>query len=232
VDVPPAADDALAQPSRARLFALLAELKRPAGTSELATSLRLHPNGVRLHLERLERAGLVVRERERRSRGRPRDVWSISDRAQPGGGSPTAYRDLGRWLVRTLVVGGLGTRDVEQTGRQIGRELATRDTGVPAERQLHAVLVAMGFMPRRRLDAAGTITYCLENCPYRSAVRERQAIVCGLHRGITRGLLDQLAPDTKLAAFVAKDPETAGCEITLRGPVSQEVAEPLRAEHP
>jgi predicted transcriptional regulator len=33
---------------------------------------------VRLHLERLVEAGLVVRERERQARGRPRDTWSIS----------------------------------------------------------------------------------------------------------------------------------------------------------
>jgi hypothetical protein len=32
-------DDALSQPTRARLFALLSELRRPAGTAELAERL-------------------------------------------------------------------------------------------------------------------------------------------------------------------------------------------------
>jgi hypothetical protein len=40
--------------------------------------------------------------------------------------------------------------------------------------------------------------------------------VCTLHRGITRGLLDAIAPETKLAGFVARDPDTAGCLIELR----------------
>ena len=44
-----APEDVLAQPTRARLFALLGELKRPAGTVELADRLGLHPNGVRIH---------------------------------------------------------------------------------------------------------------------------------------------------------------------------------------
>jgi hypothetical protein len=39
--------------------------------------------------------------------------------------------------------------------------------------------------------------------------------VCTLHRGITRGLLDELAPDAKLIDFVAKDPDTAGCLIEV-----------------
>ena len=36
---------------------------------------------------------------------------------------------------------------------------------------------------------------------------------------MTRGLLDSVDPKTKLSAFVPKDPDIAGCEITLRGPL-------------
>jgi predicted ArsR family transcriptional regulator len=224
VDVPRAAGDPLAQPARARLFALLAELRRPAGTEELATRVDLHPNGVRVHLERLVDAGLVLRERERRSRGRPRDTWSISPGARPGGDPPTAYADLGRWLVRAISDGATRVRDVEATGRQIGRDLAPLATGTAPEERMYGVVAAMGFHPRRRVDSAGTLTYCLDNCPYRTVVRERQQIVCGLHRGLTRGLLDEIDPTTKLAAFVPKDPDHAGCEISLRGPLATEAA--------
>ena len=224
MDVPRAPGDPLAQPARARLFALLAELRRPAGTDELATRLDLHPNGVRVHLERLVDAGLVVRERERRPRGRPRDTWSISPGALPGGDPPTAYADLGRWLVRAISAGATRVRDVEATGRQIGRDLAPLATGTTPEERMYGVLAAMGFHPRRRVDSAGTLTYCLGNCPYRDAVRERQSVVCGLHRGITRGLLDRVDPKTKLSAFVPKDPDIAGCEITLRGPLVKQAA--------
>jgi predicted ArsR family transcriptional regulator len=222
VDLPPARDDALAQPTRAWLFALLVELRRPVGTDELASRLDLHRNGVRMHLERLAEAGLVVRERERQARGRPRDAWSVSPEAQPGGDPPTAYADLGRWLVRAIASGGMRVRAVESTGRQIGRELAPHETMQSPEQRMHATLVAMGFQPRRRVDAPDKLTYCLGNCPYRAAVRERQPVVCGLHRGLTRGLLDGLDPKTRLSAFVPKDPDAAGCEITLRGPLAKE----------
>src|SRR5690349_9325785 len=61
MDVPSPAQDALAQPTRARLFALLGSLHRPAPTEELAERVGLHPNGVRVHLERLAEDGLVTR---------------------------------------------------------------------------------------------------------------------------------------------------------------------------
>jgi predicted ArsR family transcriptional regulator len=102
--------------------------------------------------------------------------------------------------------------------------LAPLASGSAPEERMYGVLAAMGYQPRRRLDSAGTLTYCLGNCPYRTVVRERQPIVCGLHRGLTRGLLDAIDPETKLAAFVPKDPDQAGCEISLRGPLATETA--------
>ena len=85
----------------------------------------------------------------------------------------------------------------------------------------------MGFQPQREPVADDRLTYRLRNCPYREAVRERQPLVCGLHRGITRGLLDALDPKTKLVGFVPKDPETAGCLIELRGPMAAEAAQAI-----
>ena len=93
---------------------------------------------------------------------------------------------------------------------------------------MHAELVALGFQPRREIDSAGTLTYRLCNCPYREAVHENQAVVCTLHRGITRGLLDAIAPETELAGFVPRDPDTAGCLIELRGGLAGEPADGVR----
>jgi predicted ArsR family transcriptional regulator len=224
MDVPITRDDALAQPSRARLFAALSELRRPGGTEELADLLGLHPNGVRLHLERLLEAGLVTRERTRQPRGRPRDMWTIAPDASPGGDPPSAYADLGRWLTRLVSSRKVGLRTVEATGRKIGRDLAPSRDVAGAEKTMHAALVSLGFQPRREAGPEGQLTYRLGNCPYRDAVRESQPVVCTLHRGITRGLLDEIAPDTKLVGFVPRDPDTAGCLIELRGGLADEVA--------
>lgn len=221
MDLPTKPGDALAQPTRARLFALLGELRRPASTDELAGRLGLHPNGVRVHLDRLLGGGLVARTREQQARGRPRDQWSISPGARPGGSTPSAYADLGRWLARVLDVGDGASHDVEAAGREIGRELAPAGVSAGAEEQLHGALVALGFQPTRE-PGPGRLTYRLTNCPYREAVRERPQIVCGLHRGLTRGLLDAIDPATRLSAFVPRDPDAAGCLIELTGGLAAE----------
>ena len=208
-------DDLLAQPTRARLFALLGELKRPAGTVELAERLELHPNGVRIHLERMEQAGLVERARVRDRRGRPPDAWTISADAPPGGSDPRAYQALGRWLARAFQARPRGLRGIEETGRQIGHELATEDTTADGG-AFEASLTALGFQPVAQPREDG-VTYCLRNCPYRDAVHENQPAICALHKGITRGLLDVLAPKANLSGFVPHDPDRAGCLIELRG---------------
>lgn len=216
MDVPSApTEDVLAQPTRARLFALLTELRRPAGTVELAERLRLHPNGVRIHLERMQRAGLVQRTQARAARGRPPDTWMITPTADPGGHPPRGYQDLGRWLARALHAQPDELRSVEETGRQIGRELAPAG----AERDPDAFmtsLTTLGFQPVIERRENDRVSFCLHNCPYVDAVHENQPVVCALHLGMTRGLLEVLQPDAKLTDFVPHDPDEAGCTVELQ----------------
>jgi predicted ArsR family transcriptional regulator len=209
-------NDPLAQPARAQLFAILAELKRPAGTVELAERLGLHPNGVRVHLERLEAAGLVIRRRAPQTRGRPRDAWSVSPSAAPGGAPPTGFRELARWLARTIPVRPGRLREVEAAGREIGRELASSHEVQPGTGTLYSTLAALGFQPQIDPSTAGHTTYCLGNCPYRDAVRANQPVVCTLHRGLTHGLLEALEPGARLVDFVPRDPDEAGCLIEVK----------------
>lgn len=208
--------DVLAQPTRARLFAHLARLGSPAETNELAAELGLHPSGVRVHLERLHSAGLIARERVPQPVGRPRDSWSVAPDALPVGQHPGAYRQLARWLAHSIPERPGRLREVERAGRDLGRELpSTRGSG-PTEERMGRALTALGFAPQRE-PAKGRVVFRLGNCPYREAVRENQPVVCTLHRGLTRGLLDQLAPAARLASFVPEDPDRAGCLIEVEG---------------
>lgn len=216
MELPTRADPAepLAQPTRARVFELLAERKRPATTEEIAEELGLHPNGARFHLDRLLEARLIERSKVGGARGRPRYEWSIAPGAEPGGEPPVGYLELARWLGRVVGAGPEGLRGVEETGREIGRELAPRDADEHPGDPMQTALAALGFQPRRQAEE-GRIIYCLDNCPYRAAVRESPEVVCALHRGIARGLLDVLEPAAELADFVAKDPDSAGCLIAV-----------------
>jgi predicted ArsR family transcriptional regulator len=208
-------DDALAQPTRSALVQLLRELKRPARTDELAERLSLHPNGIRLHLERLQAAGLVERLTVSGGRGRPRHEWALGSDPAPGREAPTAYRELARWLARSTAGSGLALTEVEEAGRRIGREASPADARQSPPAALKTVLSAFGFQPVQTDEARDRTRYTLRNCPYRDVVAENQPLVCVLHRGITQGLLERLGPGSRLEAFVPKDPYQAGCLIDV-----------------
>jgi len=212
--------DLLALPVRARLFRALGELRRPGTTQELAHRVGRHPNTARTQLQLLTDAGLLERRTTRQRRGRPRDEWAIAPDAKPAGQSPQAYGQLSRWLARAA-----GDLDaIERAGREIGREIAPETPRRPTADSMHGALAAMGFAPQLEPAAPERPRLVLRNCPYREAVRENQAAICRLHKGITAGLLDRLDPDAKLGAFVAKDPYAAGCLITLEGVAPAELA--------
>ncbi|HKE78786.1 MAG TPA: hypothetical protein VKB54_05730 [Solirubrobacteraceae bacterium] len=149
-------------------------------------------------------------------RGRPRDEWAIAPAARPGGDAPHAYAALSRWLARAIPATPGRLRRVEAVGREIGRELGSRSSAAP-EHAIADALAALGFEPELRAGPAGVMSCRLRNCPFRDSVRENQDVVCTLHRGLTRGLLDQVAPGAKLTRFVPHDPDRAGCEIDIEG---------------
>jgi predicted ArsR family transcriptional regulator len=214
MDLPLLAEDALAQPTRAQIFTFLVEKRGPAGTEEVAEHFGLHPNGIRRHLERLLEGGFVTRGRVRAGQGRPRDSWAVSPDAQPGGQRPRAYSDLAGWLARGIPANTTRLRETESAGQEIGRELAPSPTGDSAQ-DLSDAFAALGFEPTLDRDENG-FTCRLGNCPYRDAVRQNQAVVCGLHRGITAGILVQLDPQARLTEFEPHDPESAGCLVRVR----------------
>lgn len=217
MDTPtPSADALLTQPTRARLFRALGELKREASTEELAARVGLHVNGVRRQLEQLRQAGLLDRRKNRSGRGRPRDLWAIAPQANPGGERPHAYAELATWLAATAPAGPGGLREIEAAGRKIGRSVAPAGA-TPSGRAFEQAVTALGFQPQLEIQESGDARCRLCNCPYRDAVRERPDVICALHRGITAGLVDELAPGATLVAFEPQDPDRAGCLIELAG---------------
>ena len=207
--------DPLAHPVRRRAFELLSDLRRPARIEEIAAHLGRHPSGVRTHLARLEEAELVTCRRVPVARGRPRYEWAIAPGATPHGRPPDRYAELAGWLAGALATGAADLPALAEHGRTVGRALAPEPTPQP-QTALADVFSAMGFQPATTSGGDRT-TYELCNCPYRAAVHSGGRHVCALHEGITRGLLDRIAPGASLEGFVAKDPDQAGCLVEIVG---------------
>jgi predicted ArsR family transcriptional regulator len=216
MDLPAGSGHALAQPTRARIFALLVEARTAVGTGEVAKGLGKHPNGVRRHLEILHVEGLVQRLRTKGARGRPGDLWAVASDARPDGADPSDYANLARWLARATPSGPTRLRVLEDTGREIGRELAPEETDDPIE-SFRTVFAALGFQPTIETSGDGGFTCRLENCPYRASARDNPDVICTLHRGLSEGLLSKLDPEAKLVRFEPRAPDRAGCVVGVEG---------------
>lgn len=206
--------DPLDQPTAARLFSLLVSSRRRLTTTELAARARVHPNSARLHLGRLADAGLVQRASASSGTGRPHYEWSVAPGALVDGESPVAYRELAGWLGEALIARGVGPHEVEAAGVAIGRAEAPVDGARSSAEVLETALAAMGFRPSRERRGTRT-TFTLGNCPYRAVAKAQPGIVCVLHRGIAKGLLDAIEPGARLSKFEIKDADAAGCLVEI-----------------
>lgn len=112
---------ALADDSRYALFSELGRGEAPLSTMELAGRLGLHPNTVRLHLERLRAAGLVRSATDSRGGvGRPQLLWSVVPDAPSFGFEPDGFRVLAHLLADALAASAPSPAALRAVGRRAG----------------------------------------------------------------------------------------------------------------
>ncbi len=188
-------------PARARVLALLREAGRPRrsreagrplGIAEVGERLGVHPNSARFHLDALVEAGLVDSERERRSApGRPRALYA----ARPGGPGSRRYELLSEMLVGFIEdeVGDAGAA-AERAGRAWSTQLTGPDVGDSGADVLDAVIAGLdevGFSSGLADDEAG-LRLEVRHCPFLEVARGHERVVCSLHLGLMRGLLERM----------------------------------------
>lgn len=209
---------ALAVSSRRRLLEVLRASPEPLDAEQLASAVDLHVTTARHHLGTLERAGLVEHTAERAGRpGRPRLLYSATPDIAADG-----YRALAHVLAAELEHDpDAGRRRAERAGRRWAGQFATEggDGGAP-EAAVHAVTTLfdrLGFAPR--LEEAGPWQrLLLDACPFRDIARAHPGIVCTMHLGLLRGVLDGVGAATaeaELRPFVG--PELCVADLRLPG---------------
>lgn len=181
---------ALADPSRLAILRVLEGADGPLDVQALADAVGLHVNTVRWHLGVLVDAALVGEARSGSgARGRPRHAYRLVPGAlddHPGG-----FRLLADVLAEVIERGG-GPAAIEEVGRERGRELA----GEPPEGREQAVaavvrlLQQFGFQPRLR-RTGGRRRIDMRPCPFGDTAWKHSAVVCPLHLGLMRGVLDR-----------------------------------------
>ncbi|HEX2892500.1 MAG TPA: helix-turn-helix domain-containing protein [Marmoricola sp.] len=183
-------------PSRARVLALLQDAGEPMSADQVGDRLGMHANSVRFHLDALASDGLVVRGLEARTtRGRPRVTYAASASA------PRVTRR--RYQLLAGMLAGFLAEQVpepaavaERTGRDWSRSLPMpeRRRGEDAEQDALDVLVGsldeVGF-ESRAVEDAGELRIEVSHCPFLEVAEEHEDVVCALHLGLMRGVLER-----------------------------------------
>lgn len=186
----------------------------PRSITQIATSLGVHPNTVRFHLDTLVENGQVERAPSDRDRpGRPPSLFRARRGMDRTG--PRHYRLLAEILAENLAAEpDPGARAVA-AGHAWGRGLAAATSGAsreqrpvgrgdggditgpaePAER-LVRLLDYLGFAPDppdTATSAGADLRVGLRHCPFLDLAETTARVVCPIHLGVMRGALEAWA---------------------------------------
>jgi predicted ArsR family transcriptional regulator len=169
----------------------------PLSTGELATILAVSSEAARLQMARLEADGLVAGERESGAVGRPRQRWSLTEKAQ--GRFPDRHPELTVQLIRSIerslgpaaLDRVIGAREEEQRRAYRKALIDARSLRQRVER-LAAARSAEGYMAEVTQEPGGRGLLLVENhCPICAAARACQ----GFCRSELEVFRDVLGPE-------------------------------------
>lgn len=205
----------------------------PAGltAAELAERHDLHVTTVRFHLDQLVAAGVLEARFRRSARaGRPSKVYSVAAGSLDHSSSEEGFRILASLLASTLSEAAQGhTVSPEEAGAAWARSHVA-PAGEPTATspgqwigkvgRMVDVLRDWGYTPEVSTSGDGrTAEIRLAHCPFLDLAKDNPAVVCGVHRGLIAGTMEQLGePDTAVSLEPFVGPRLCTAHVTTRTP--------------
>lgn len=212
----------LADDTRYRLYRYLRLSGRPVPIRELAARMSLHPNTLRPHLRRLEEVGLVSSEaRKGPGVGRPQVVYEALELEAREGRDFRLLADI----LAGLVTGARQRERARGLAHEWGSYLIGRSVPKPGSRRyqgpnlalLQEALAEAGFDPRFRRQGAARVDIALRDCPFRELLDEHRDLVCSVHEGLLRGMLESCRPPLAMESFQPLADRGQVCRLTVSG---------------
>jgi predicted ArsR family transcriptional regulator len=194
---------ALGEETRFNIFRRIADAPEPLTVKDLVEQLGMHHSAIRIHLNKLEDAGLIY-SRKRHNPGvvgRPQLAFLPREEALSITLPPRNYEFLSRLALDMIEANG-SAESPEEFGMRWGRDYI-RDRGklvdgpLPLEEALGTLveeLHVIGTAPRltttpRGWELAGS------NCVFQEVAASREPFVCKLHQSVLEGMLAEISAD-------------------------------------
>ncbi|WP_298458181.1 metalloregulator ArsR/SmtB family transcription factor [uncultured Cellulomonas sp.] len=193
------------------------------GVKHVAEHTGLHPNTVRFHLERLADDGLITRQVRRSGEpGRP----PLTYLATPVPDAHRSHRDFARLAEVLAQVVARTSTDPAAAAVEAGRSwglsrtpgrTAPTDT-TAAVKELARTLDEDGFAPKISTDDHDGHTIVWQrHCPYLEVAQTHQDVVCSVHLGLMRGVLERLQAPVDVERLVSlASPVGCAAHLTSR----------------
>ncbi|MBO0853782.1 MAG: transcriptional regulator [Nocardia sp.] len=195
---------------RRRLLAILRGASEPLDAQELARVTGQHVTTVRFHLDVLTRESLVRQfQQPPRGRGRPRIGYAAVQRS-------VGYQDLAQVLADQLGTDPRRRSEVAVTaGRTWGAKIEQSEHPVASLDDARDIAVTvsseLGYAPERdpASETEQSLDIRLTACPLRDLARTHSEVVCGVHQGLIREVLERNGgrdiAEAQLRPFVEPD---------------------------
>jgi predicted ArsR family transcriptional regulator len=216
--------------ARANILEVLIDQPNACSVGALSTLTHQHPNTIREHLDGLVDDRLAVRMRApAKGRGRPAWLYSAAPAVDSEPGT-REYAGLASALAAQIArTSGHPAADAIDAGRMWGRDLLQHysnvvevpipdppkpTSAIAARRTVVDMLEELGFAPSHD-DRVSVVK--LHRCPLLEAAHQHPEVVCGVHLGVVRGILEELGSDPAQTERTALQPfsEPGACRLEL-----------------
>lgn len=209
----------LSDPTRFNIYQYIIQHHNPVSVLEMAEQFNIHPNVARLHLSKLEEINVVSTHFERTGKGgRPSRLYELSDNVIELNFPHRDYKLLSSIAIGSLIeLGNKGIHALYKTGKKYGVEVMKQSSGnqydLSIDQKLHLLENAgtmLGMYPEfKYLEETNSISFQVNNCPFKELVADNQQTVCHLHHAFLEGMFTALFDEIKL---IEMDNMFDGCE--------------------